>query len=656
MVTFTLPDVKKDTLTNYEKNLSTVEEVAKSADIYKDKKYETIQVSKPQKIRVKPNLLDRIFGKTNKYKYVDNLRGSNNNGLVSAILKAYNHHTPLVITPDNVWLAIMIAFGKYVEHHSDKMKKYFVEDTARKQMELEEKKQEKERAKRIERKDTHSAFLMYLAFANKLIEKIPEKKKEKKDAPSGVTLMTFDMKNADKVSCFLKDEFTNQDGPMEPEFEKFAKYVVGPDTELDDRQLELVSKQINDNPDMFIKHVIPYNDTVCLHFREQEWETDRTQNVPKINRYIGNFVFSVYMVLINQLLQRKVNMVERNDIARECKKMADSKEPIRPFEIRKFTQKILNRPFTDIEEKIICFQEEQNKELYLEYDRLNSRYICMQRTLDLGMPDTWVKNTEKKKQINIEILEHENLTKDSSINSILNFVSKFTEKIKENTKEDIAEWMLPNFSTTTDEDRLVGNLVLMGTVKKFFEYGCGVSMCSLSEVTLEGTLEDWQKIRHDVERFSAFDVPEINNWGKVLEHVLNNFIEAYQGTVKPDFWQRAYSEVPGASNMTISVVSGWVLAFAPFSENGNPVLNNYEGILKTHKYGNVLERNICNSAIDVSVKVTIRETQEAYNYLFYAGCMLAKYDSINNQMKAGVDWILMKEQDPTVKLNISSNW
>jgi len=54
----------------------------------------------------------------------------------------------------------------------------------------------------------------------------------------------------------------------------------------------------------------------------------------------------------------------------------------------------------------------------------------------------------------------------------------------------MVDWILPNFSTTTANDRVVASISLMATLYNFFDYGIETS-CGIPNVTMLGTPEDW---------------------------------------------------------------------------------------------------------------------------------------------------------------------
>ncbi|KAG9398847.1 hypothetical protein AC1031_014165 [Aphanomyces cochlioides] len=86
----------------------------------------------------------------------------------------------------------------------------------------------------------------------------------------------------------------------------------------------------------------------------------------------------------------------------------------------------------------------------------------------------------------------------------------------------MGEWILPSFSTTTDHDRIVGSVVVMATMKKYFKYTFGL-MCGIPNVTLLGTVEDWEAVRSRVDHLKQFGGHMVE-WVETLSGVLDQFV------------------------------------------------------------------------------------------------------------------------------------
>lgn len=109
----------------------------------------------------------------------------------------------------------------------------------------------------------------------------------------------------------------------------------------------------------------------------------------------------------------------------------------------------------------------------------------------------------------------------------------FADEIEKRTVSDVRNWLEPNFSTTTLDDKTIGRVVLMSAMKKFFDYTEMMCVCGIPNVTLEGTLEDWRDIRVRTEKLFEYGLEE---WGNKLLHIIDKFIESYQGNVDKEFW------------------------------------------------------------------------------------------------------------------------
>ncbi|PNP55157.1 hypothetical protein THARTR1_04846 [Trichoderma harzianum] len=106
----------------------------------------------------------------------------------------------------------------------------------------------------------------------------------------------------------------------------------------------------------------------------------------------------------------------------------------------------------------------------------------------------------------------------------------FTDLIQENvTEPDLKSWMLPNFSTTTSEDVTTTAIVMMATVKSYFEF-IAMGGCGFPSVTLLGERADWVNLLEKVAKLATFG-DELSAWSKILTKVMEKMVETFD---KPD--------------------------------------------------------------------------------------------------------------------------
>jgi hypothetical protein len=148
------------------------------------------------------------------------------------------------------------------------------------------------------------------------------------------------------------------------------------------------------------------------------------------------------------------------------------------------------------------------------------------------------------------------------------FMKSFATQISENIKDpSIREWVVPSFTTTTDNDKIVASSLLMATMKKYFDFKC-VLECGLCDVTLLGEVADWVSVRQRAQRLLEFDNKGrlINKWCTKLLPLLSEFVLAAQGKPNIDWWNRICTHIGGGSGP--SYINGWLTVFCVFNEEG----------------------------------------------------------------------------------------
>ena len=162
------------------------------------------------------------------------------------------------------------------------------------------------------------------------------------------------------------------------------------------------------------------------------------------------------------------------------------------------------------------------------------------------------------------------LTGDADWQGIVN---DFADQIRSNTKGDIADLMSEPFSTTGVNEHMVSQIVLMETVKSYFDYIVMYMSCGIPSVTLKGTPDDWQSILDRTRKLRAYG---IDWWVDDLEPILEEFVKASKGKPNVEFWRSIVKKYrPGdvrglncGMDMGATRFDGWFLKFLPYDEKG----------------------------------------------------------------------------------------
>jgi hypothetical protein len=199
---------------------------------------------------------------------------------------------------------------------------------------------------------------------------------------------------------------------------------------------------------------------------------------------------------------------------------------------------------------------------------------------------------------------------------------------------------MPDFSTTTSTDKIAGGILLMGGLQKYFGYKMCFS-CGIPKVTLEGTLQDWIRVREKASRLAWFK-GDVAKWAELLLPVLDQFIASYEGKVDLDFWERIATSERKGSGGEIDI-SGWLLVFAPFNDKGVYQLFTPEQVKETRAYGKVFQKDLPDVALHVPV--IIDDNGKKVPTVFYGGVIQPQYDKEKNEVRPSVGWAVI-QNDP----------
>ncbi|KAF4618565.1 hypothetical protein D9613_009794 [Agrocybe pediades] len=142
---------------------------------------------------------------------------------------------------------------------------------------------------------------------------------------------------------------------------------------------------------------------------------------------------------------------------------------------------------------------------------------------------------------------------------------QMTDLIHKNVVDnDLKDWILPDFSTTTKSDTVTCAVLMMATLKAYFDYTMHLT-CGIPSVTLDGDRSDWVKILERIDKLDAFG-EEPKAWANLLRPILRRFVSAFDGEPDLDFWGKVchhYNNFSGPSYL-----SGWITAFCVWSSKG----------------------------------------------------------------------------------------
>ncbi|KAM6478321.1 hypothetical protein HDV62DRAFT_400799 [Trichoderma sp. SZMC 28011] len=153
-------------------------------------------------------------------------------------------------------------------------------------------------------------------------------------------------------------------------------------------------------------------------------------------------------------------------------------------------------------------------------------------------------------------------------------IAAFAGEIQQRVKTDwLLDWIMPDFTTSDDNDGLTATVLMMGLMQHYFEFSGGIT-CGLPEVTLLGERDDWVKLLGKLDRLREWG-EEPADYADRLRPILTRFVltwdEPDSDEVK-DFWknivrsQRLFMCGAGPTGYSIS---GWITGFLHWTVEGD---------------------------------------------------------------------------------------
>lgn len=150
-------------------------------------------------------------------------------------------------------------------------------------------------------------------------------------------------------------------------------------------------------------------------------------------------------------------------------------------------------------------------------------------------------------------------------------IIRFQDEIQKRVKTDwLQDWIMPNFSTTTDSDRMTASVLMMGLTQAYFKFEGGV-VCGLPSVTLLGDKSDWEALLAKLDHLSTFG-EEPETYAARLRPILTRFVSTFDAPDSPDtirFWNDIVTARQGTvCGQPPYYISGWITGFHYWDDKG----------------------------------------------------------------------------------------
>ncbi len=272
----------------------------------------------------------------------------------------------------------------------------------------------------------------------------------------------------------------------------------------------------------------------------------------------------------------------------------------------------------------------------------------------------------------------------SKLKNIANFqwetvFPDFAEQIGSFTGKDLIDNLSADFTTTTPTVLVASQITIMESMKEFFHYKVSFIGCGISEVTVEGTVKDWEKILTRLDYLAKYD---LEWWTSELKPVIQKIIDTKKGKLDKQFWMNMVKYHKLGAYGSYDGIDGWLLKFYPYLQSYTPpvvaeakvVTDNGLGAkgpsdvlinvglpsknrtlylkrseFKEIKYINELPKELANVPFILEIKDAAGNLKQSFNMEFWAGFMGVKQHPQTFNVKPEIGWAVNRKGEIPLK-------
>jgi len=143
---------------------------------------------------------------------------------------------------------------------------------------------------------------------------------------------------------------------------------------------------------------------------------------------------------------------------------------------------------------------------------------------------------------------------------------QFSQGIRANIKTPgYVDLMQADFSTTTPNQLISSQVMIMSSMQKYFSFGFG-TLCGIPGVEMKGRKEDWEQLinkTEELEKSLEAVIKEINlgDWFNKTKNILSKLLDTFNGNPDKVWWSHILSWNQTYGSGARSWWSGWMIDF-----------------------------------------------------------------------------------------------
>lgn len=208
---------------------------------------------------------------------------------------------------------------------------------------------------------------------------------------------------------------------------------------------------------------------------------------------------------------------------------------------------------------------------------------------------------------------------------------QFTNQISDYTGKELTNILTADFTTTTQTSRIVSEITVMETVKEYFNYKVLMVGCGIPRITIEGSVEDWEKVLKKTKYISKF---KLKWWTNKLEPILKQIIETKKGNFKKKFWMNMVKSHTEKKYGSPTTINGWIIKFFPYTKEGK----------KTDLKPISEINNLASELVKVPFVLEDVTNKKSYKMEFWAGFIGLSQNNKDYTLKPEIGWAVNNKE------------
>jgi hypothetical protein len=235
-----------------------------------------------------------------------------------------------------------------------------------------------------------------------------------------------------------------------------------------------------------------------------------------------------------------------------------------------------------------------------------------------------------KKKITVR---RDHFIKGSPENDWAGCFDEFSKKIRDVIGNKNHDMLVTEYSTTTPISKAACEVVLMESMKAYFEYELA-TRCGIPYFKIEGTPEDYLKMKEKVEGWGKW---KLEWWTKPVCRILDHFILAAKGEADESWFKSYFKQVDDSGGPYISGWINWLFPYLRYTnyETGKSGVkqNQYVDQIGDDSHG----LTTCDYPLSYSNCPIIWDYfDQEYEYKFIAGLMaIDQFDDMSVRPRIG---------------------